>query len=323
MSQPFFRGIIGHEKIQEVLERAVQHDRIAHAYLFVGPEGVGKTTVAEAFLRGLFGGKPLHSVADFVHIAKRVDEKTEKQKTTISVEQIRELKERFALSSFGSGYKAAFIEDADALHPASSNALLKTLEEPSGNAVLVLRASHPESVPATIRSRCQVIRFHYVSRPTIKKALEKKGISEEEAASIAGLALGRPGYAIRFLQDSAFRAQRETAIAMMTKMLDASISERIGSVAKVIPRDEANKGVVALAMLDVWELVLRDGILYRSGLQDLASCRKEGDRIQKASHELGMQTLLQAFERIRESRLAIHRNTNPQLALEHVLLGLS
>ncbi|NBS41648.1 AAA family ATPase, partial [bacterium] len=143
-------GIIGHERIVERLKRQAEQGRLAHAYLFIGQEGVGKTAVA----MGLIG-----SGSDFQQVSRREDEKTGKLKVTISVDQIRELRDRLSLTSFSGETKAAFIEEADRLSDGAANALLKTLEEPRGDTVIILRAETLESVSQTIASRCQVLRF--------------------------------------------------------------------------------------------------------------------------------------------------------------------
>lgn len=319
MSLESFNQIIGHETICDVFSRATEHGRLAHAYLFVGPEGVGKTTVATALLSEIFEGN-IEVHPDIVTLSCQVDEKTGKQKTAISVEQIRQLKDRFALSAL-SGRKAAFIEDADALHGASANALLKTLEEPRGDAILILRARHVESVPATIASRCQIIRFHFVSRSKIVEALESRGFTRRDAESYAALSLGRPGFAIRLAQDSEFRAQWETSISSLLDLIDKSIAQRFGAVNDMLPKEEVNKIVVMAQKLDIWELVLRDLLLHELGQEEFG-VYKNDKRMKELSRKMGLNRIKNSLDRISQSRRAIHHNINPQLALEHVLLAL-
>jgi DNA polymerase-3 subunit delta' len=299
-SRPF-ASIIGHDRACLALDRMATGGRLAHAFLFVGPEHVGKTAVAEAFLRRLLGiapGTPLEAHPDFITLARLSDEKTGKEKTAISVEQVREACERFSMTSFGGGRKALFIEEADRLNAAAGNALLKTLEEPRGDAVIILRAPSAESVPATVASRCQTIRFHAVPRATIADALRRKGLDREEAESLASASFGAPGIALRLVSDGAFRAEEETAIQSARSLLSASIASRLRVAGELLPKDEANKPVMASRTIDAWERLLRERLLASLDRKDAVPLR-----------------------RLAEARQALAHNGNPQLALEHILLS--
>lgn len=320
MSHSLFSDIIGHAKIREVLGRAVSGNQLAHAYLFVGPESVGKTTTARALLKQVFPGANIDAHQDVQVVSLLTDEKTGKQKSSISVEQIRVVKERLGMSA--NGYKAVFIEDADALKMVSANALLKTLEEPSGKTIIILRATHVESVPATIASRCQVIRFGSVARTDIASALEKRGLVRKDAEQLAALSLGRPGYAIRLYQDSAFSAERDIAVSSLLDLLGQSLPERLGAAASMLPKEDVNKATAAEGKLGAWEIVLRDILLHGVGHADRSVNLSASARLASAAERLPAEKVIRLLGRIRESRLALTRNTNPQLALEHVLLAL-
>lgn len=285
-----FASIIGHESVLEALRRQVSGGRLSHAYLFVGPEGVGRTTVARAFLSALVppGVTPLL-------VSRLTDEKTGKRKS-VGIEQVRELTAAISLTSFDGERKAAFVEDADWLLGPAANALLKTLEEPRGDTVIVLRAETPESVPATIASRCQVMRFHPVSETTIASALVERGHDKEEAARVARQSLGRPGTAIRLVTDGAFRAERDTAASAFDAIVSASLPKRLALVADLLPKGESDKAAALERILDTWEQAARERLLA-------------GDR-----------RFVDVLDRLRESREAAERNVNPQIALEHIVI---
>ena len=196
------------------------------------------------------------------------------------------------------GVKAVFIEDADDLDR-GAHTLLKTLEEPSGPALFILRASSTESMPATIASRCQVLRFAPSPLSEISSALEKRGLAKGEAEELAVLSGGRPGHALRLLKDGAFRAEMESAAASFASLPNASIPARLRAVADFLPKDEVNKTSVALERLDAWERLARTSLL-------------KADR-----HQERFITILEA---IAAARSALLRNGNPQLALEYVAL---
>jgi DNA polymerase-3 subunit delta' len=292
-----FQGIIGHEAIVEVLRRQVSAGCLAHAYLFVGPEGVGRSTVAREFITTMRGTGLSGSAGDPTYsVARLADEKTGKLKSAVSVEQIRELRDRLLLTSFSGERKAAFIEDADWMNEAAANALLKTLEEPRGDTTIVLRAETVESVPATIASRCQVLRFHPVADRTIADALVGRGLDREEASRVAGLSSGRPGVAIRLVTDGAYRAERETAAGSFETMMSSSLARRLALVADLMPKAEADKATALGKILDAWEEAARLRLLAGDG------------------------RCVRILDRLRESREAMERNISPQLALEHVVL---
>lgn len=301
MEQSPFSSIIGHDRVRSALSRMLDGGRLAHAFLFVGPEHVGKTATAEAFLRPLLNlpaNGSLEAHPDFITLERSVDEKTGKEKTAISVEQVREACSRFSMTALSGGKKALFIEEADRLNAAAGNALLKTLEEPRGDAVIILRAPAVESVPATVASRCQVVRFHPVSTAMLVEALRRRGLDREEATTLAAQAFGCPGVAIRLVTDGAYRAEAETAVQSARQLLSASIATRLRTAGELLPKDEANKAAVASRMIDAWERLLRDRLLASLDQEDVAPLR-----------------------RLSEARQALGHNGNPQLALEHILLS--
>ncbi len=286
--------IIGHEKIVSVLRRQGENGRGAHAYLFVGPEGVGRTTVAEGLMEGSRAEGP--KSLSYQKVSRLADEKTGKMKSAISVDQIRELRDSLSMTSFDGATKAVFVEEADWLNAAAANALLKTLEEPRGDTLIILRAPTVESVPATIASRCQVIRFNFVSADTIATSLVRRGLDKEEAAHLATMSNGCPGIAIRLLTDGGYRAERETAASAFHAIMAASLPRRLALVAAMLPKTEADKATALERILDAWEEAARQKML-------------EGDA-----------RFIAVLDRLREARESAEHNVNPQLALEHIVI---
>lgn len=161
-----FADIIGHEPIIRVLDHALA--KPAHGYLFCGPRGAGKGSVAERFAAGLLLGPDapsfheLNTHPDFIRIAR------EEGAREIVVKQARELLTRMQLTSARGGYKIALIEEADRLNEEAANALLKAVEEPSPNTVYLFLAEQPDRLPATLRSRLVKMEFGRVPTKTIE-----------------------------------------------------------------------------------------------------------------------------------------------------------
>ncbi len=324
MNKRMFSDVIGHTAACDVFLRQLGAERLAHAYLFIGPEHVGRTTLATKLFTSMFPAHKgsLESHADIRFVTRSVDEKTGKEKQQISVKQIRELREHLSMSAIDGGWKAVFIEEADTLNAAASNALLKTLEEPSGKTMIILRAPSVESVLPTIASRCQIMRFHLVSKPDIETALKKRGLSPSEAKRYGALSCGRPGWALRLVTDSAFRAEMETAVHATLEQLQNSVPARLKSVQNMLPKDDVNKIASAALTMDRWEQVIRDILLVQCGNEVHVVHQEALDEIRAVAHSRDRHQWLKILLTISESRQALSQNTNPQIALEHILVTL-
>ncbi len=314
-------ALIGHARIQQVLTRMIAHNTLPHAFLFVGPRAIGKTTVAQVLIRHLLGSQnQVQNHPDYQEVQRLVDEKTEKRKTSISVKQIRELTVRLGLTSLSEGWKIVFFEQAQYLSQGAANALLKTLEEPKGKTLFIFCTTHIDQVPATIASRCQIMRFNQVSRQEIGESLVRFGFSPVDAVLAASMALGRPGKALRFLKDSLYRSQWETSVGQALAFFSASLPQRLAQVMTLIPKTDTQKNESLLDLLDHWELVCRDVLFRHLDLKETQVFPQDA-RINSLVPHLSVPALLSVFERLNQVRRAIPRHVNPHLALEHITIG--
>ncbi len=197
-----FTEIKGQDRAVGIIARALAHDALAHAYLFSGDAGVGKMTTALALAaavhctaRGEEGGcgecpacrKVAAASHPDVHVLAADGEE-------IKIDQIRQVQADLALRPFEGVKKVLIIDGAESLNTAAANAFLKTLEEPPGDALLVLITAMPQALLDTIRSRCQEIRFLPLPRAVLAHELEeKRGLSTEDARFLAALANGSLG----------------------------------------------------------------------------------------------------------------------------------
>jgi len=313
MSPDPFLGIIGHEAACGLFLRTLEKGQLPHAFLFIGPEGVGKEAVARRLIHAFLGGS-IEAHPDFLFIERLTDEKTKKLKTQISVDQIREVKDKLALSSF-SGKKAVLIRDADRMPPSAANALLKTLEEPRGDVLIILLGGHEASLLATIASRCQVVRFHPVPTRTIAEALKKYVGSAAEAEYFARLSFGRPGLALLLAQDAEYREGFLAALEEGGKMIQSTLPARLKLISRMLPKEEANKAAIFFEAVSVWEQAVRDQMLASIGCRDLMTVA-QAPVVPPAPFRW-----ISVMRAIQEAREAAAQNGNPQLGLEHAAIA--
>lgn len=208
--------------------------RLGHALLLSGPSDMGKRQVAEALAQRLLCSTPradgfacgecrschlfpAQSVGlavtqahpDLQRIGLEPNEKGDKLRTEISVDQVRRLGQWFSLTPQLGGAQVALVDPADAMNVSASNALLKTLEEPSSNRFLFLVSSRPGRLPATIRSRCQRLEFRLPSQEEALQFLAAQGLQGPEAQAALLAARGNPGLAARWLREGVVQLRGE------------------------------------------------------------------------------------------------------------------
>ncbi len=200
------------EHITAVLRAAVAQKKIAHAYLFSGGRGTGKTSMARALARAL--GTADADIYEMDAASNR------------GIDEIRELREGVATLPFQSAYKFYIVDEAHALTPQAWGALLKTLEEPPEHVVFVLATTELDKVPDTIKSRCQTFQFKNPSHETLKKLV--LDVAKKEGASLApaGAEL------IAMMGDGSFRDTLGILQKVLTISEDATLTEE--EVAQVV-----------------------------------------------------------------------------------------
>ena len=184
-----FEEVVGQEHIVKTLKNAVKREKIAHAYLFSGPRGIGKTTIARILAKVINcknpkDGEPCNKCENCLNINdnKFLDLVEIDAATHTQVDKIRDLIEKINFSPASGKYKVYIIDEVHMLSKGAFNALLKTLEEPPKHAVFILATTEIHKIPATIISRCQRFDFRRLKVSEIKKRLEK--IAKQEKVKV-------------------------------------------------------------------------------------------------------------------------------------------
>lgn len=207
-----FKDVRGQEHVVSVLEAAVEQGKLAHAYLFAGGRGTGKTSMARILA---------HAVKTDEQDVYEMDAASNR-----GIDEIRELREGVSTLPFNSTYKFYIIDEAHALTPAAWGAFLKTLEEPPAHAIFVLATTELDKVPETIISRCQVFQFKKPSHEVLKKLVLDVAKKEGATLSLAGAEL------IALMGDGSFR----DTLGILQKVLTVSSDDKLTEeeVAKVV-----------------------------------------------------------------------------------------
>ncbi len=205
-----FSEIIGQEVAVNILKKSIENNRCAHAYLFVGPDGVGKRTTAIAFAKALNCRSSCSDGCDGCDSCRKIENGTHPDvelitpregRLAISIEQIRKLQRSVSYKPLEGNWKVYIIDDAASATEDAANCLLKTLEEPPPQVILILITENIYRLLSTVRSRCQLILFKQIPRTLIEKMLrDQYHVTSDEARSLAWHSSGSIGRALYYLE---------------------------------------------------------------------------------------------------------------------------
>jgi DNA polymerase-3 subunit delta' len=313
-----FAEIAGHKKNIAILKRILGSARIAHAFLFSGPEGVGKKKTAIAFIQQLFCAErsgcgscgPCRKIASGNHPDIHT---LQPDGQFIKIDQVRDLQKELGYRPYEALRKVCIIDGAEKLNQSSGNALLKTLEEPPGNALMILLTSAAESVLPTIRSRCQLLAFAGVPADEVEALLLARGADADSARTAAALADGSIARAIELCAGDS-TAGRQEVIELACKVSLREMSS-VFAFGEQFDKDREKALQSLELLLGFW----RDMLHFRTG----SVATTAGDIAEILTREAGRRStrrIIDNIETMLKTRQTIQRNANVRLAMD--VLGM-
>ncbi len=326
-------GIVGHEHAIDLLRRALAAQRVRHAYLFTGPEHIGKTLLAQRFAQTLLctGGpdpriapqnpcgtclacrKVIHGNHPDLHFISRAPDKQ-----FILIEQVRALQGDSARKTLEGRRNIFIIRGMHEMNVQAANCLLKTLEEPEPDVVLLLTVTDPGLLLPTILSRVQQVSLHLLTSTQIKEALEQGWeVEPEQAALIAALAAGRMGWAVQAIEDEDLLVERREQLETLMNLLAANRVERF----EVAQRLSADSDKLR-AILELWLLWWRDIVLAAHDSLDLIVNVDMQNLAARQAAQVGPIQAERMVRAILSTLGALEQNVNARVALEVLMLDM-
>ncbi len=324
-----FRQIRGQESALSILRQALTHGHLAHAYLFVGPDGVGKRLTALALAKAMNCLAPPEpaEACDQCSSCSKINSSNhadvlvvEPEGDFIKIDQVRDLQRQLRFRPLEGGRRACILDVADRLNEAAANALLKTLEEPPVETHLFLITARPHHLLPTILSRCQWIKFKPLSRAHIAQILQaQSSLSAEQAYFYSSLSGGSASRAMS-LGDRMDFQKRLGWLQAFGEIFQKSPLEILNLCEKIFKEEEEVQD-----LLDLWKLWVRDLLVYQVGGTEKEDrffnhdCMNE---IGRQARQFTFDQLQDFFRQISEIQKSISMNVNRELALETLVLQM-
>ena len=321
--------VAGQTKATSLLARSLRSEKISHAYLFRGPDGVGKREAATAFAAQLNCARPQNGAPcrlcsscrkffsgnhpDFIHI--------EPDGAAIKISQIRELKKTLSFPPFEARFRIALLVNVHTMRREAANSMLKTLEEPPADTVIILTGNETGGILPTILSRCQVIPFFTMPYGQVAETLRsEEDISVDEALSLAAAAEGSIGRAKSLHKSGLLAHRREIVTTLLQYKSDApeavepilTLAEQAGALKENLPE-----------LLDLLRLWLRDLIIAKTGGADnLITSQDLLPSFTEALNRWTITDLDERFEHLSQAEKQLSRNCNRALVCEVLFFAL-
>ena len=323
-----FSNIYGHEKKIEILQKTLAQNRTGHAYLFSGVSAIGKKTLAVEFIKAINCEKPdslgdscgeCASCRKIQHACHPDIFFVEADGQFIRIASIRQIQERTTCKPLEARRRAFIIDDADKMNEESANALLKMLEEPSSANILILVTARPYSMPQTIISRCQHMRFNPLSSETVARFLvSEMNMDNQKALLLAALSGGSIGNALELNKEDivAYRTELLTLLSTTNREDPFSLINFASFLGQ--KKKEIRQG------LNIMNTFFRDVLVFKEvGKNEMLINQDNSSFISTCAARLSGEQILHNIKQIEKAGDIIDQNVNKSLTLETMAFKLN
>lgn len=341
-----FKELLGQEEIVLTLQNALKSGRVGCAYLFFGPRGTGKTTVARIFAKCLnchagLNPEPCNECPSCIEISEgnSLDVHEIDGATYTQVDKIREIKEMVLFSPARDRYKIYIIDEVHMLSQSAFNAILKLLEEPPAHAIFIFATTEKHKVPATILSRCQIFNFHLFSTEQIlnylKEVIKKEEVkaNENSLLKIAKKAQGSIRDALSILDQVISLSGKTIDDKLVNKLLGELNFEIFHRLFKFIFEGDSlscikeleefsRSGEDIFYFYDSFVHFLRYCLKAKLGEKDKSLSSEELEIVEKTSQLSSYEEILRAYSFCLDNQYIVYRSLYPYTAIELLFLKL-
>lgn len=322
----FGDGILGHRRQKELLQKALESNRVASSYLFTGPDGIGKKLLARSLIQVLFCEKKT-ACGECVGCRKFDSDShpdlfcLEETEGSIKIEELRQIQNYLKFHPLEASRKVCLINDADRMTTAAQSAFLKTLEEPRDNTLFILISAQPEALLPTIRSRCQILNFGRIPREDLRRHLiEQHHMEEIEARILAAVANGSLTKALSE-NGHFYRHERKKIIA--------SVAALPAALDHILPHFQLSsqwvkEKVERRPLLEILRFFFRDILFMLEGKPDSDLINADLlPIIRERAEKETVDSVLNKLGALRQAERALDFNVNFQLLADVLVMRLS
>lgn len=335
---------LGQTEAARLFLQAVVNQRIPHAYVFLGPDGVGKALLARQAAKLLLcksavprgDGDARLDACDACSACRLVDRDThpdlhlvqpEEGKRLLRLDQVHQLRRQLSLTPVQGGWRVCILREADRMTEEAANALLKTIEEPPAQSLLIMIASQREALLPTIISRCQILRFRPLSPGHISRILKARSdASEADVRFAAHCADGSAGRAMALLAGNGM--EKRDWIISRVRGLDPErpldFSTELHAMAMTAGKALEDRRACMRQMLDLLLFYYRDILLAQLGASDVSLYNTDlRDQIERHSRTIAQTALVRLITEVMIAQNRINQNANLPLALHNLAIQVA